>query len=88
MEEGVEKEMKLAIVEWVDSAFAQGWMGKDAIKTHVVSTCVTVGILVNENKEQITIVQSASVDKQQYGDGITIPKVCIKRIRYLTIKEG
>ncbi len=77
--------MRIVMVEWVDSAFAQGWMSREVITHHRVSGIVSVGILVNENKEQITIVQGASMDKDQYGDGITIPKCSIKRVRSLKV---
>ena len=77
--------MRLAIVEWVDSTFAQGWMGRDAIRLHQLSRSVTVGILVDENDEKITIMQSLSVDREQACDGITIPKSSIKRIRKLRV---
>ena len=78
--------MRLALIEWEDSAFAQGWMSREAVKCHIVSTCISVGLLVAENKKQITIIQSASMGKDQYGDGITIPRSCIKRVRYLKVK--
>jgi len=80
--------MKLVMVEWVDSAFMQGWMERDAIKMLTLSPCVSIGLLVAENNKQITLVQSACMDKSQYGDGITIPKACIERIRYLNVKEN
>lgn len=78
--------MKLVIIEWVDSAFAQGWMDKCVAKTHKVSNCTSVGVLIQQDSEKITIVQSIS-DKDSVGDGITIPKVCIKRIRKLGVKR-
>jgi len=75
------------MVEWVDSAFMQGWMPMEVISNHTTSPCISIGLLVSDKKDQITIVQSASVDKDQYGDGITIHKCCIKRMRTLRIKE-
>ena len=77
--------MHLVMIEWEDSAFAQGWMNKEAIGTHKVSDCISVGLLVFGNDKQITIMQSVS--KGQYGDGLTIPKRCIKRIRKLKIER-
>lgn len=77
--------MRMVLIKWVDSAFAQGWMSRDAVKSHQLSKCVSVGILVAENDEQITIMQSLSVDKDQMGDGLTIPKCSIKRIRKLRV---
>ena len=79
--------MKLVLVEWVDSAFAQGWMHKDAIRNHRVSKIASAGILVNDTKEHITIVQSVS-DKDDRGDGITIPRCSIKRIRHLAVRNN
>jgi len=76
--------MKLVLVEWVDSAFAQGWMDKSVAKTHKASNCTSIGILVHQDNDKITIVQSIS-DKDSVGDGITIPRVSIKRIRKLRI---
>ena len=77
--------MELVLVEWVDSAFLQGWMSKESIKKHEISKCTSVGILANETANHITVVQSMS-DKQDFGDGISIPKICIKRIRKLKVK--
>ena len=77
--------MRMVIVEWEDSAFAQGWMSRDSVKTHSVSIIVSVGLLVAENDKQITIMQSDSVNTEQYGDGMTIPKSAITRIRRLKI---
>ena len=69
----------------MDSAFAQGWMSREAVESHQLSRCVSVGILMAESDEQITIMQSMSVDKDQVGDGLTIPKCSIKRIRKLRV---
>ncbi len=78
--------MKIVRVEWVDSAFAQGWMDIEQAKNHTISHCTSVGILVHQDDEKITIMQSLS-DKQDAGDGITIPKCSIKRMRMLKVKE-
>lgn len=72
-------------MEWEDSAFLQGWMPKEEAKAHSVSNCVSTGILLDDGKGKVTIVQSVS-DKDHVGDGLTIPKSCIKRIRILKVK--
>jgi len=74
--------MKMVLVEWVDSAFMQGWMLKEQALTHKFSHCTSIGFLVSEDKEQVTIVQSES-DKDSVGDGLSIPKCSIKKIRNL-----
>ncbi len=79
--------MRISIIEWVDSAFCQGWMNRDNAKSHKESRIVTVGILLFEDDERVTVMQSLS-DKNDAGDGITIPKCSIKRMRQLNIKKG
>ena len=76
--------MKLVMVEWVDSAFCQGWMPKANAREHTYSKIVSVGILLCEDDSKITIMQSVS-DKDDAGDGITIPKCSITRKRYLKV---
>ena len=77
--------MKLVIVEWVDSAFMQGWMSKEHAKEHNYSRITSVGILLKETKDYITIVQSVS-DKGDAGDDLTIPRCALERIRILRVK--
>ena len=78
--------MKIILVEWVDSAFMQGWMSREAAMMHTVSHITSAGILVCEDKDKITIVQSVS-DKVDVGDGITIPRVSIKKMRTLKVER-
>lgn len=78
--------MKIVVVEWVDSAFCQGWMSKERARGHQLSRICSIGILLHEDNEKITIVQDTSSD-DDVGDGITIPKVSITRIRQLKVKE-
>ena len=77
--------MRICLIEWVDSSFAQGWMSMEYAKKHDVARVASVGILVYEDKDKITIMQDVS-NKEDMGDGITIPKCSIKRIRRLKIK--
>ena len=78
--------MKIILIEWVDSAFMQGWMSREAAMMHTVSRITSVGILVCEDKDKITIVQGVS-DKEDVGDGITIPRVSIKKMRTLKVER-
>ena len=77
--------MNLVLVEWADAAFMQGWGSKEHAQHHRESNIASVGILVHEDCDRVTIVQSLS-DRDDFGDGITIPRVCIKRIRTLRVK--
>jgi len=76
--------MRLILVEWVDSMFCQGWMHKEVAQKHEFSRIASAGILIHEDKEKITIMQSIS-DKGDAGDGITIPRCSIKRMRQLRV---
>jgi hypothetical protein len=76
--------MKLVMIEWLDSAFCSGWVPKETAKRHTFSKITSVGILLHEDNEKVTIMQDMS-DKDDAGDGITIPKVAVTRIRYLKV---
>jgi len=72
--------MKVLKISWVDSTFHDGWQQKEIVDCSL-STCETVGILIKEDKDSITIAQSES--ENSWGDRITIPKCCIKKVREL-----
>jgi len=75
--------MRLALVEWEDSSSITGW--------HVLSDydssckCVSVGLLCREDKKSITLTASKS-DSGNYDTTISIPRTCVKKIRYLKVK--
>ena len=77
---------RMVMIEWVDSTFAHGWMDRETLLAHTQSECVSCGLLMCDKKDSVTIIQSFSPDKKQVGDGITIPKCCIKRVRTLKVK--
>ena len=58
-------------------------MDKCVAMEHKMSRCVSAGILIKEDDEAITIVQSLDNKNRNVGDGITIPKCSIKRMRRL-----
>jgi len=75
--------MKLLLVEWSDSHFARfGWVHRD--NPEPLADSVTVGILLREDEKEIEIVPNLGRDFK--SQGTTIPKGCIKRIRYLGVK--
>lgn len=68
-------------VEWIDSATYQGWQTKSA-KEQTVSQCTTVGFVMRRNKNEISIAQGKSNNKN-YLNVTTIPMSCIKKITRL-----
>ncbi len=76
------KDPRIIEVVWSDSAQFLGWQIKPTPEEHEISTCRTVGFLVGENKTQITIALNTD-DVQNFGQLISIPKVNVKKRRYL-----
>ena len=77
--------MKMVLVEWNDSFFTHGWRGKDEFRDLGIAPCVSVGVVVSEDDNKITLV--LSMGEENYADSMTIPKGCIKRIRRLKVNN-
>lgn len=76
--------MKLVLVEWEDAYTNHGWREDgDDEGLHTAST-TTCGFLKKETKGYITVILNQG--RGVYSDSITIPKGCIKRLRYLKVK--
>lgn len=76
--------MRIALIEWVDSSSNSGWHEPG---NEDIAHCITVGVVYSENSERITLFTS----KSHFGnhcDSISIPKVCIKRIRKLGVRNA
>jgi len=75
------KNYKLVIVEWVDSQIASlTWCQLDELPINI-ATVTTVGFLVSQTKDIITIAGSISHKENsttQISSVINIPKCCIK----------
>lgn len=75
-------------VRWVDSGTGGGWQ----FLTHLDAApceCRTVGFLLHENKDSITVSSSLSFGTDgkpnQAADPITIPKVAVKSRRFVKV---
>lgn len=76
--------MKIVEVSWVDScSYREVWINKDLLKDvpFTPSECTTVGYLINDGKESVTVAQSTN--DTEYGKLFTIPRGCIKEINEL-----
>ncbi len=78
--------MEIAIVQWNDSNFGQGWRLKEGVVNEHVSPCVSCGIIVRKDEKEIVI--ALSLSPESYADTMTIPMGCVTRIRRLKVKEG
>ena len=70
------------MVEWLDSFGRSGWEEKDCVDAWPIP-CVSVGILLKDESDYITMILSMGVT--QCCGSITIPKCSITRMRYLKV---
>jgi len=77
--------MKLLLIEWDDvTSDNVSWVSKEDIGKDKFSKCITVGIIINDEPEYITVCLMLS--PRCYSQTVTIPRGCIKRIRYLGVR--
>ena len=80
---------KLILVEWVDAMDQENrWVTQEkAIKADVM-TVISVGFLINENENIVTIIGDKDKnpnEDSEVGRVTTIPKGCIKNIKVLCV---
>ena len=79
--------MEIVEIEWLDSQAYSGWMPqKDMRDWNDELLCRSVGYLLREDKDRLVLVASESV--HSFADGLSIPRVCVRNIYYLTRKRG
>lgn len=74
------RKFQLVRVRWLDSASHLGWQSH--AEDHEVSTVESIGWLVKESKEQLTITHSFS-DNRDVMDALSIPRGCILKVMKL-----
>lgn len=72
--------LKIAEVHWVDSIAGSGWTLTDDYKDDKPLGCFSVGILIDEKENAITIAQNFGIDPDQVCNTITIPRCAIQSI--------
>ena len=73
---------KIVKIEWVDSARSFDWSLLEEIDNKPVN-CISVGFLIENTKEHITIAQNYGFKPEQVCNLITIPKCSVKNIKKL-----
>lgn len=74
-------------VWWVDSHYLGGWQYGDIFLKMHIATCVSTGMLLHENDQELIIVQSESEKDDgcyQCQNGVTIPKAAIIKTKFLS----
>lgn len=78
----IKSSLKPVYIEWLDSNGMHGWNTKERVENDIESLlCVSVGLLLNKNDERVTIIQSES--PFSYNNALAIPRIAVKKIRYL-----
>lgn len=71
--------MQATWLKWVDSAGVDGWVHRTSV-THGTHVCFSVGWIVDEDDEAITLAGHVSCDRgraQSFSGMISIPKLAI-----------
>lgn len=70
------------VVDWIDSCSSGRWNDISVYQQIDPLVCKSTGWVVRSDKKVMTLVQSIGKNGTM-ADSITIPRVCIKRVRRL-----
>jgi len=76
--------LKIIHIEWEDAKATYGWHSTDEIVKRTFPV-TTVGILIHEDAESITVSTSYARATGDWADPITIPKRCINKRKTLMV---
>lgn len=79
----LERRFKLVMIHWVDSSSRRGvWNPLEDLQiNNDLLECVSVGFLVHESQDSVTLVSHLTA--QQGGGDMTIPKVAVTKTQYI-----
>lgn len=73
----------LVEIEWVDSASTRGWGHREPDIVNEPLLCRTVGYLVKRDRVAMTCAMNQAPSEADYGQLMTIPMPCVRRVRRL-----
>mgnify|MGYP000676822312 CR=1 FL=1 len=81
------KSRPIAYVEWVDSAkfSTRVWNDAEDVSKAKLAVCRSVGYVIHEDKESITIAAHAGYDFRDVSGDMKIPKAAITKRRRVKI---
>jgi hypothetical protein len=74
---------KIVRVLWTDSQGHGGWMDVSEAKKDLPLVVESVGYLITDTDDHVTIVQSITDEEDRVADSITIPRICIHSVDVL-----
>lgn len=75
--------MKLVQVTWVDAVGGDGWLSLKDLEKETPTTHISVGFIVKDTKDYLTITMSYDEQKTNLGAWLCIPKKYIKKVKKL-----
>ena len=78
----MENNYPLVIATWSDAIGSDGWVELDELQTSKLSIHHTVGWLIAEREESLTICQSYDEVNECFGAYVTVPTVNIVNLEY------
>lgn len=76
----------LVLVEWMDSRRGEGWVRLDELAGTVMK-CQSVGWVISQDKESLTLAGHLGKDPDQCCGDLTIPQRAINSIRKLKVDK-
>lgn len=87
----MDPEVKIAMVDWVDSAGKGGWDDPKSHQNLSPYRCRSVGFLVRDDDQTVILAQSITHPMEQYeprmADSIAIPKCAVQNITIIQTWE-
>jgi len=75
--------MKLVLIDWLDAVGQDGWITEKELITQTPVLHHSVGYLVKDDKDHVTITMSYDDKKESLGAWLLIPKKYIKKMKKL-----
>ena len=75
--------LQLVTVQWADAVGADGWCTEKELLKQKPTVHNSVGYVIADTKEHLTITMSYDEDKESLGAWLLIPKTYIKKIKKL-----
>lgn len=80
--------MKIIQVTWIDAiGGGDEWLTKEELRREVPHKHYSLGYLVHETKDALTISMSHDDEEDSMGGWLCIPKKYIQSVRELTVKR-
>ena len=82
-------QMKLLIVEWIDSSSADSWASLRELAKDKIAKCRSVGWVVKETEEFIHLVPNISVDEdpEDWRNGEGFGGIVIPQVNIISMQE-